>query len=134
MTSKLIYVVCAAIIDPDNRILIQKRPEGKDYAGFWEFPGGKLDPGETPTEALKRELMEELGITTIEKAFFPLSFITGDFPKGHVVNLLFGVRNWAGVPQTLENQELAWVKPARLLDYNLLEKNKELVPVLCELI
>ncbi len=132
--TNLIYVVCAAIIDVDNRVLIQKRPEGKDYAGFWEFPGGKLDPGETPAAALVRELTEELGITTIEKALFPLTFFAGDYPKGHVVNLVYGIRNWTGVPECLEGQELAWVKPARLLDYNLLEKNKELVPILCQLI
>jgi 8-oxo-dGTP diphosphatase len=132
--TNFIYVVCAAIIDADNRVLIQKRPEGKPFAGFWEFPGGKIDPGETPTAALKRELMEELGITTVEKAFFPMTFYSGEHMQGHLLNLFLGVRNWTGLPQPLEGQEMAWVKPARLLDYNLLDKNRELVPVLCQLI
>ena len=134
MSVKLIQVVCAAIIDVDNRVLIQKRPEGKPYAGFWEFPGGKMEADEKPKTALVRELLEELGVTTIEKAFFPLTFFAEDYPNGHVINLMFGCRNWTGLPQPLEGQELTWAKPARLLDYNLLDKNKEMVPVLCELI
>lgn len=134
MTHKIVYVVCAAIIDADNRVLIQKRPEGKPYAGKWEFPGGKIDAGETPEIALMRELSEELGITTVEKAFFPMTFFSGGYDEMLIVNLVYGCRNWVGIPQTLEGQELAWVKPPRLTDYDLLEKNRELIPVLCELI
>lgn len=130
----LLLVAAAAIIDPDNRVLIQKRPEGKAYAGQWEFPGGKLEQGETPEQALIRELGEELGITTLEKAFFSLSFISYPYPDGHVLMPLFGVRNWAGSPQAKEGQTLAWVKPARLGDYPLLESNISLIAPLCQLI
>jgi 8-oxo-dGTP diphosphatase len=135
MTKKIIYVASAAIIDADNRILIQQRPEGKSYAGFWEFPGGKLDPGETPEQALVRELHEELGIETLEKALFPLTFFSGEYAEYHVVNVIFGCRNWVGVPSPREGQQgLAWVKAPRLTEYNLLKKNHEVVSVLCQLI
>lgn len=130
----IILVVAAAIIDADNRVLIQKRTADKDYAGFWEFPGGKIEQGETPEQALIRELSEELGITTLEKAFFPLSFISHHYPKGHVLMPIFGCRNWTGSFETKLGQELAWVKPARLSDYNLLESNVPLIAALMQLI
>lgn len=134
MDKKLITVVAAALIDADNRVLIQKRPEGKPYAGFWEFPGGKLESGESPEQALVRELHEELHVTTIEKAFFPLSFISYAYPEFHVLMPLFGCRNWTGLPQTCIDQELAWVHPARLGDYNLLPSNQPVIAPLCQLI
>lgn len=131
---KIVLVAAAALIDADNRILIQKRPEGKPHAGFWEFPGGKLEVGETPEQALIRELHEELNITTIAKAFFPLSFISHTYPDCHALIPLFGCRNWTGKPEAKDGQEMAWVKPARLGDYNLLESNVPLIAPLCELI
>lgn len=134
MSKKLIIVAAAALIDVDNRILIQKRPEGKPYAGFWEFPGGKLEAGETPEEALVRELHEELRVTTIEKAFFPLSFISHGYPDGHALVPLYGCRNWTGLPQNCIGQELAWVHPQRLRDYNLLPSNMSVIAPLCQLI
>jgi 8-oxo-dGTP diphosphatase len=132
--TKLILVAAAVLIDVDNRILIQKRPEGKPHAGFWEFPGGKIETGETPEAALVRELKEELNITTLEKAFFPMSFISHGFDDGHALIPLFGCRNWAGVPEPSENQELAWVKPIRLGDYNLLPSNMAVIDPLSRLI
>jgi len=134
MTVKLILCAAAALIDADNRVLIQKRPEGKSWAGYWEFPGGKLEAGETPEQALIRELKEELAVTTVEKAFFPLSFISHTYPEGHALVPIFGCRNWTGIPQTLENQELAWVKPIRLADYNLLPSNVPMIAPLSQLI
>jgi 8-oxo-dGTP diphosphatase len=133
-TKPLILVAAAAIIDVDNRVLIQKRPEGKSYAGFWEFPGGKLEKNETPEAALIRELFEELGIVTIEKAFFPLTFMSYEYPNGPVLMPLFGCRNWVNAPLPRENQELAWVRPARLADYKLLESNIPLIAPLMQLI
>jgi 8-oxo-dGTP diphosphatase len=130
----IILVTAAILIDADNRILIQKRPEGKPRAGFWEFPGGKLEDGETPEAALVRELQEELSITTIEKAFFPMTFISYRFPEGHALITLFGCRNWSGLPQTNIGQELAWVKVPRLGDYNLLPSNISAIAALCQLI
>ncbi len=132
---KLVHVVCAVLIDADNRILIQQRPAHKIYPGMWEFPGGKIDAGETPEAALVRELKEELDIVTIEKALFPLTFLTGGYPEFDIVNLMFGCRNWTGTPRALEGQpQLAWATIARLGDYDLLEKNREALPVLRELI
>ena len=132
--TKIILVAAAALIDVDNRVLIQKRPEGKAHAGFWEFPGGKLEDGETPAQALIRELKEELDVTTIEKAFFPLTFVSHDYPNGHALIPIFGCRNWTGKPVGREGQELAWVKPVRLNDYNLLPSNQSVIAPLCELI
>lgn len=131
---KLVLCAAAALIDPDNRVLIQKRPAGKPFAGLWEFPGGKMEVGETPEDALIRELGEELGIATLTKAFFPLSFISFSYPDQHVLIPLFGCRNWTGVPAPREGQDLAWVKPPRLADYDLLESNRALIAPLCELI
>lgn len=129
-----VLVSCAVLIDPDNRVLIQKRPEGKPLAGFWEFPGGKLEPTETPPTALTRELMEELSVTTIDKAFFPLSFITPEYDHGNGVVLFYGCRNWKGPVTPQEGQEIAWVKPARLVDYDLLPANKDIIPILRDMI
>lgn len=132
--TKMILVAAAVLIDADNRVLIQKRPEGKSWAGYWEFPGGKIEQGETPEIALIRELGEELGIVTIEKAFFPMTFISHSYPEGHALIPLFGCRNWTGKPAPKENQELAWVKPVRLGDYQLLPSNIAVIAPLCQLI
>jgi len=132
--SKILLVAAATLIDVDNRILIQKRPEGTHMAGYWEFPGGKLEDGETPEAALVRELKEELGVITLEKALFPMTFISHAYPAGHVLIPLFGCRNWTGKPQSLEGQEMAWVKPVRLGDYNLLPSNIPVIAPLCQLI
>lgn len=134
MSVKMILCAAAVLIDADNRILIQKRPEGKAWAGYWEFPGGKLELGETPEQALVRELREELNVTTIEKAFFPLSFISYTYPEGHALIPLFGCRNWTGVPQALEHQELAWVRAPRLADYQLLPSNVAMIAPLTQMI
>lgn len=134
MTVPIVLCVAAALIDADNRVLIQKRPEGKEYPGFWEFPGGKIESGETPERALVRELNEELGITTIEKALFPISFISHARPDKHIVMPLFGIRNWTGLPQPCIQQELAWVRPTRLADYKLLLSNIPLIAPLMALI
>lgn len=127
-------VAGAALIDADNRVLIQKRPEGKPLAGFWEFPGGKVEGDETPQSALTRELLEELAITTVDKAFFPLSFITPEYDHTKAVVLFYGCRNWKGPAEPQEGQELAWVKPVRLVDYNLLPANKDIIPLLRDMV
>lgn len=134
MSSSLIICVAAALIDPDNRVLIQQRPEGKDHAGFWEFPGGKVEANETPEQALVRELHEELNVTTIEKALFPMTFVSYPYPKGHMLMPLYGIRNWAGQIETRINQNIAWVRPQRLGDYNLLDSNRTLISTLITLI
>ncbi len=134
MTVPIVLCVAAALIDADNRVLIQKRPEGKEYAGFWEFPGGKIEPNETPEQALVRELKEELDINTVIKALFPISFISHARPDKHIVMPLFGIRNWAGLPTPQIQQELAWVRVPRLADYNILTSNIPLIAPLMALI
>lgn len=134
MTIPVVLCVAAALIDADNRVLIQKRPEGKEYPGFWEFPGGKIEWNETPEHALVRELEEELGIRTVPSALFAISFISHARPDKHIVMPLYGIRNWTNVPVPKINQELAWVKPPRLADYNLLESNKPLLSPLMAMI
>lgn len=105
-------IVCAAgLIDRDGRVLMTTRPEGKDYAGSWEFPGGKVEKGESPEHALVRELLEELGIETEESCLAPFSFGTSD----KLLLLLFLCRKWSGVAQGLEGQSLKWVRPDGLL-------------------
>jgi 8-oxo-dGTP diphosphatase len=131
---KLVLCVAAALIDPDNRVLIQKRPPNKPFAGFWEFPGGKIEAGETPEQALVRELDEELGLLTIEKALFPLSFISYTRSDEHVLIPLFGIRNWTNQPVPKIGQELAWVRPNRIGDYPLLESNRAVLSTLIQLI
>ena len=129
MTVSITLCAAAAIIDPDNRILIQKRNTG-EYAGYWEFPGGKLEIDETPEQALIRELKEELDISTITKALFPISFISYSYPKTHVLIPLFGIRNWTGVPYPKLQQEIAWVPVKRLATYSLLPSNMMVLPIL----
>ena len=114
---KLTLVVAVALIDPDNRILLAQRPEGKQLAGLWEFPGGKVEPGESPEHALIRELGEELGIGIAAADLTPLTFASHDYPDFHLLMPLFLCRRWRGTVAPHEGQELLWVKPAELLSY-----------------
>lgn len=113
----IVLVVAVALIDPDGRILIAKRPEGKKLAGLWEFPGGKVDPGETPERALIRELQEELGVDTRASCLAPIGFASHAYDDFHLLMPLYVCRVWQGTPTGKEGQELAWVRPARLGDY-----------------
>ncbi len=112
-----VLVVAAALIDPDGRVLLAQRPEGKGMAGLWEFPGGKVDAQETPEEALVRELHEELGLDVGESCLAPLGFVSHDYDSFHLMMPLYACRVWNGIPQGKEGQNLAWVAPARLSDY-----------------
>ena len=114
---KLLLVAACALIDADGRVLIAQRPEGKQLAGLWEFPGGKVQDGETPEAALIRELHEELGIDVSESCLAPFTFASHRYETFHLLMPLFACRVWQGNPTPLEGQELAWVKPARLRDY-----------------
>jgi 8-oxo-dGTP diphosphatase len=116
MTS-LLFVAAAALIDPDNRVLIAQRPSGKAMAGLWEFPGGKVDEGETPEAALRRELKEELGIEVCEECLAPLTFASHAYDDFHLLMPLFICRNWDGEPSPLEHAALKWVRATRLADY-----------------
>lgn len=115
--AKLMTVSAVALIDADGRVLLSKRPEGKPMSGLWEFPGGKLADGETPEQALARELEEELGLDVSPSCLAPFSFASEKLTDFHLLLLLFVCRKWSGTPRGLEGQELAWVRPGRFSEY-----------------
>ena len=126
-----ILLVCAvALIDPDGRVLLAQRPAGKSMAGLWEFPGGKVEQGETPEAALIRELQEELGIGTWSSCLAPLTFASHAYPDFHLLMPLFACRRWHGIATPKEGQTLAWVRPERLRDYPMPPADVPLVSVL----
>lgn len=126
----MLLVAACALIDPDGRVLLARRPEGKPMAGLWEFPGGKLDPGETPEEALIRELREELGIEVSAACLAPFTFASHDAGRFHLLMPLYLCRRWEGAITAREGQALAWVKPAKLSDYAMPPADKPLVALL----
>lgn len=128
MTKPILLVAAAALVDVDNRVLISKRPEGKSLAGLWEFPGGKIDPGETPETALRRELAEELGIDVCETCLAPFTFASHTYQDFHLLMPLFLCRNWEGEAAPREGQEIAWVRAKRLADYPMPPADAPLVP------
>ena len=130
MNLKLVLVVACALIDVDGRVLIAQRPAGKPMAGLWEFPGGKVDPGETPEAALIRELREELGVDTQESCLAPFTFASHRYERFHLLMPLYLCRRWQGTPRPLEGQALAWVAPNRLRDYPMPPADKPLVAML----
>ena len=117
MSVKVVLVAACALIDADGRVLIAERPAGKSMAGLWEFPGGKVDPGERPEDALIRELKEELGIVVNEACLAPLTFASHTYEDFHLLMPLYVCRRWEGMVTPRENQKLAWVRPNRLRDY-----------------
>jgi 8-oxo-dGTP diphosphatase len=126
----LLLVAACALIDSDTRVLLARRPEGKKMAGLWEFPGGKLAPGETPEAALIRELHEELGIDVTETCLAPFAFASHAYETFHLLMPLYLCRRWEGFVAPLEGQTLAWVKPSKLTDYEMPAADKPLVPLL----
>ena len=106
----LVLVAACALIDPDGRVLIAQRPEGKSMAGLWEFPGGKVEPGEKPEETVIREMQEELGITIKEACLSPFIFASHSYEKFHLLMPLFLCRRWEGIAQAREGQKVAWVR------------------------
>ena len=126
----ILLVSAAALIDADGRVLLTCRPEGKPMAGLWEFPGGKVEEGETPESALIRELEEELGIATRAACLAPLAFASHAYPGFHLLMPLFACRRWAGTPQAREGQRLAWVRPREMRAYPMPPADLPLVPIL----
>lgn len=129
-TKPLLLVAACALIDADGRVLLARRPEGKKMAGLWEFPGGKLAAGETPEAALIRELKEELGIDVASSCLAAFAFASHDYEKFHLLMPLYLCRRWRGVPQAVEGQTLAWVRPDKLSDYPMPPADKPLIPLL----
>ena len=127
---KTLLVSAVALIDPDGRILLAQRPEGKSMAGLWEFPGGKVEPGETPETALVRELHEELGIETWNSCLAPLTFASHSYDDFHLLMPLFACRKWDGTPRPKEGQTLNWVRPLDLKDYPMPPADIPLIPIL----
>lgn len=127
---KTILVSAVALIDKDGRILIAKRPDGKSMAGLWEFPGGKVELGETPEQALVRELSEELGIKTWNSCLAPMTFASHAYEDFHLLMLLFVCRKWEGIVIPKEEQELKWVYSNELKNYPMPPADKPLIPIL----
>ncbi len=127
---KLLIVAAVALIDADNRVLISRRPADKLQGGLWEFPGGKLEPGETPEAALIREIREELGISLKDKCLAPLTFASHSYAWFHLLMPLYVARRWEGTIAPHEGQELAWVRANRLNDYALVPADIPLIAIL----
>jgi len=127
---KTLLVSAVALIDVDGRVLLAQRPEGKSMAGLWEFPGGKIEPGETPEAALIRELEEELGIDTWASCLAPLTFASHGYADFHLLMPLFACRKWNGQPQAREGQTLKWVRARDLRDYPMPPADLPLIPIL----
>lgn len=130
MRLKVVLVSAVALIDPDGRVLLAQRPEGKSMAGLWEFPGGKVEPGETPEHALIRELQEELGISTWQSCLAPLTFASHSYDDFHLLMPLFACRKWQGIARAQEGQALKWVAAQDLRQYPMPPADIPLIPIL----
>ncbi len=127
---KVVLVAAVALVDPDGRVLLAQRPPGKSMAGLWEFPGGKVEPGESPERALVRELHEELGIDTWQSCLAPLTFASHEYDDFHLLMPLFVCRKWDGQAKPREGQVLKWVKPLDMKDYPMPAADIPLIPIL----
>ena len=130
----ILLVAAAALIDSDDHVLIAQRPPGKALAGLWEFPGGKVDPGERPEACLIRELAEELGIIVKEECLAPLTFASHAYEDFHLMMPLWVCRRWEGFVRPLEGQAVTWVPPRQLRDYPMPPADAPLIPALIDLI
>ena len=130
----ILFVVAAALVDRDNRVLLAQRPQGKSLAGLWEFPGGKLNANETPEQALVRELKEELGIEVCLECLAPFTFASHTYETFHLFMPLYVCRNWEGEVTPLEGQVIKWVRPSALVDYPMPPADVPLIPWLRDLL
>lgn len=131
---RIVTVVAVALVDADGRVLLAQRPEGKTLAGLWEFPGGKLEAGETPEAALIRELREELGIDVKASCLAPLTFASHSYERFHLLMPLYVCRRWQGIVSAQEGQKLAWVRPHQLKEYPMPPADEPLIPMLLDLL
>jgi len=130
----LVLVTACALLDADNRVLIAQRPPGKAMAGLWEFPGGKVEPGETPEDAVIREISEELGVKVTKPCLAPLTFASFDYPDFHLLMPLYVCRRWEGTPVAREHSALKWVRANRLRDYPMPPADEPLISHLADLL
>lgn len=131
---RILLVVACALVDADNRVLVAQRPADKQLGGLWEFPGGKLEPGERPEDALVRELKEELGITTKVPCLAPLTFASHAYDDFHLLMPLYVCRRWEGTPESREGQALKWLRPTALRDLPMPPADIPLIPHLIDLL
>jgi 8-oxo-dGTP diphosphatase len=131
---RLLLVVACALVDADGRVLIAQRPQGKQLAGLWEFPGGKVEPGETPEECLVRELCEEIGVETKIACLAPLTFASHSYDDFHLLMPLYVCRRFEGIPMPKEGQTLKWVRPRQMRDYPMPPADAPLIPFLIDLL
>jgi 8-oxo-dGTP diphosphatase len=134
MSQPILLVAACALVDADGRVLLAKRPPGRPLAGLWEFPGGKIEPGETPEAALIRELKEELDIEVAAKCLAPLSFASHSYPEFHLLMPLFVCRRWEGDMSPQQGQQIAWVRAQKLADYPMPPADEPLKAVLGDLL
>lgn len=126
MTSRILLVAACGLIDTDGRILMTQRPPGKRFAGLWEFPGGKIEAGETPEQALGRELWEELGVEPCERCFQPFNFVSYSYEDFHLLMPFYLCRQWDGIVRAKEGQGIRWLWPDRIADLKLVPADVEL--------
>lgn len=131
---RLLLVAACALVDTDGRVLLAQRPEGKQLAGLWEFPGGKVEPGETPEQCIIRELQEEIGIETEIPCLAPLTFASHSYDDFHLLMPLFVCRRFRGIAQPREGQTLKWVRPKQMRDYPMPPADAPLIPFLIDLL
>jgi len=134
MSRAIVLVAAAALVDRDNRVLISQRPTGKPMAGLWEFPGGKVGAGETPEQALVRELREELGIKVCESCLAPFTFASHAYERFHLLMPLYICRSWEGEIAPREGQAIRWVRASRLRDFPMPPADLPLIPMLRDLL
>ena len=130
----LVLVAACALVDTDGRVLVAQRPAGKAMAGLWEFPGGKIEPGEPPEQSLVRELREELGIVVNVDCLAPLTFASHAYPDFHLLMPLYVCRRWEGTVRALEGQKITWVRPNRLREYPMPPADEPLISQLMQLL
>lgn len=131
---RILLVAACALVDNDGRVLLAQRPEGKQMAGLWEFPGGKVEADETPEETLIRELQEELGISTKAECLAPLTFASYSYDNFHLLMPLYICRRYEGIVRGLEGQALKWVRPRDMRNYSMPPADEPLIPILCDLL